>query len=192
MFRAILLLTVAVALLLGSSSNATILDGPIVNPANGHQYILLGQASWTASEAEAVTLGGHLATVNDAAEDLWLYQTFAVPEERNLWIGLNDNAVEGTFVWVDGDLSPYRHWDSAEPNNHGLNGRDEDAVHIIGAGNSSQMWNDLSRNPDPIGTYQLPHGIVEIVPEPSTALLLASGLATLAVRRRQVGPRGTL
>ena len=29
-------------------------------------------------------------------------------------------------------------------------------------------------------------------PEPSTALLLASGLVALAVRRRQIGPRGTL
>ena len=28
--------------------------------------------------------------------------------------------------------------------------------------------------------------------DPSTSLLLATGLAALAVRRRQVGPRGTL
>jgi len=185
MFRAILVLTVAVALLLGSSSNATILDGPIVNPANGHSYILLEEASWTASEAEAVTLGGHLATVNDAAEDLWLYETFAVPHNANLWIGLNDVAVEGTFVWADGDLSAYRHWDSAEPNNHGLNGRTEDSAHIFGPGNSSQMWNDLHGNPFPIGTVQPPHGIVEIVPEPATALLLAAGLAAMGVRRKR-------
>ena len=37
--------------------------GPITNPANGHDYYLLEASTWTAAEAEAVSLGGHLVTI---------------------------------------------------------------------------------------------------------------------------------
>src|SRR5262245_19715924 len=46
--------------------------GPIVNPANGHSYLLLSPSTWTAAEAESVSLGGSLATIDDAAENQWV------------------------------------------------------------------------------------------------------------------------
>ena len=62
--------THALALLAGAfltgPLTASILQGAVTNPANGHTYYLLTQNTWTASEAEAVTLGGHLVTANDA------------------------------------------------------------------------------------------------------------------------------
>ncbi len=44
------------------------------NPANGHEYLWSGQdgRSWAEAEAAAVSLGGHLVTVNDEAEMDWL------------------------------------------------------------------------------------------------------------------------
>jgi hypothetical protein len=42
-----------------------------------------------------VALGGHLVTINDAAQ-------------------------EGTFVWASGEPATYLHWYSGEPNNYGL------------------------------------------------------------------------
>ena len=55
---------------------AGILSGPAINPGPGHTYYLLTQNTWTASEAEAVTLGGHLVTINDSAENDWVLNTF--------------------------------------------------------------------------------------------------------------------
>src|SRR5438874_186435 len=68
--------------------------GPIVNPANGHTYYRLTQSNWADAESEAVSLGGHLATINDQAENDWVYATFHT-EPSGLWIGLNDAAAEG-------------------------------------------------------------------------------------------------
>jgi len=45
-------------------------------PENGHTYHLLELATWSDSEAEAVALGGHLATINDQAEQDWIWNTF--------------------------------------------------------------------------------------------------------------------
>ena len=52
------------------SRGAEVLAGPLVNPANAHHYYLLSEDTWQASERFAQELGGHLATVNDLAEQL--------------------------------------------------------------------------------------------------------------------------
>src|SRR5213078_763724 len=54
----------------------TILAGPVYNPATTHSYFLLTSSSWTDAEAVAESMGGHLVTVNDAAENDWLLSTF--------------------------------------------------------------------------------------------------------------------
>src|SRR6476619_1362742 len=61
--------------------------GPIVNPANGHTYYRLTQSNWSAAESQAISLGGHLATINDAAENDWVATTFGSPTEAwRIWI----------------------------------------------------------------------------------------------------------
>ena len=96
------------------------LSGPYRNPDNGHLYFLLGGCDWTpegfaASEAAATTLGGHLVTINDAVENNWVSSTFAnvlAPGTPGiLGIGLNDLAVEGTYVWTSGEPATYFNWD---------------------------------------------------------------------------------
>ena len=53
------------------------------------------------------------------------------------WIGLEDFAMEGKFVWASTQESPeYTHWQAGEPNNYG---RGEDCVMIK---NSSKEWID--------------------------------------------------
>lgn len=105
-----------------------VIAGPITNQANGHIYYLLASSTWTKAEAKAVTLGGHLATINDAAEDTWVFSTFGSYGgiNRNLWIGLRDTANDTTtvaanhatnFLWVSGSDAPYRNWYPGEPNN---------------------------------------------------------------------------
>ena len=166
--------------------------GPIVNPANGHQYLLLDASSWDSAEAEAQVLGGHLAAVGDAAENAWLLSTFGQFNEtnRNLWIGLTDSAIEGEFVWSNDEAVLYTNWSAGEPNNGGGSGTldpGEDWVHIWGAspsGTLDSFWNDFVDSGQGAGVG-VPYGVVEIVPEPNTLLLVGVGLTALAVSRRR-------
>ena len=82
----------------------------------GHSYVLTDAAgSWSAAEAAAVALGGHLATVNSLAENAWLNQTFSSAGE--LWLGLNLQTSSGTWTWANGEPFAYTQWSSSQPNN---------------------------------------------------------------------------
>jgi hypothetical protein len=145
---------------------AGILAGPITNDATGHYYYLLAQNSWTASHAEALRLDGDLVTIDDQAEQDWVFMTFTASNMPfcNLWIGLNDLGHDGLFTWVSGENSEYRNWDVGEPNNGGQT-QNESFVHMwaVGAPNVTPgRWNDL---PDVTEYGGIPlRGVVEVDP----------------------------
>jgi serine/threonine protein kinase len=145
--------------------------GWIVNPANGHEYRLTTGYYWGASdtsahtppdwmdaEAEAVARGGHLVTINDAAENSWLVSTFGGNVHQ--WIGLTDLGSEGAFYWASGEPVTFLNWDTGtgQPDNAHTGG--EDTVHTnhyFGATPGS--WNDLGARGN---TSRLPYrGIIE-------------------------------
>lgn len=154
-----------------AQAGPAVIEGPLVNPANGNTYYLLGQASWTASEAAAVALGGHLATINDAAENQWVYDTFTQSGtvERSLWLGINDAAVAGTFVWSSGQASGYTNFSAGQPNNYGTG---EQYAHMWSPGFVSAYgfpaatWNDYVDGVVVDGSSPL-HGVVEVDSAPS-------------------------
>jgi hypothetical protein len=116
----------------GIPDECQILAGPVIDPASGHTYYVLADMVWTASEALAVRFGGHLATINDAAENTFVSGSF--PGD-GLWIGLTDQSSEGTFAWISGQPVTFVHWASGEPNNAGGM---EDYTELSGG-----YWNDL-------------------------------------------------
>jgi hypothetical protein len=138
-----------------------------------------------------MALGGHLVTINDAAENTFVFNTFANfgGVERLLWIGLNDAAVEGTFVWASGQPVGFVNWFPGEPNGGPTDG--SDYVHMwpptafgaIAAG----FWNDSANFTSfSNGQIDVPlHGVVEVesVPEPGSFLLVLTGLALARLRR---------
>ena len=99
-----------------TESTPTVLAGPILNPATGHRYLLLDRATWTNAELAAVSLGGHLVTVNDPQENNWLLATFGNfgGVSRDLWLGLyapdECSALSNPFR----RLAEYR-WTSGQP-----------------------------------------------------------------------------
>ena len=102
-----------------SSTNVDIIAGPFLNRATDHYYYLLGTNSWTKSEQIAISLGGHLATLDDANEANWIVDTFAQYGGTNhsLWIGLT-NTAGGNFFWANGQTSLfYTNWAAAQPSN---------------------------------------------------------------------------
>ena len=104
-------------------ANADIIAGPITNPDNGHDYYLLGSDTWSNSETEAESLGGTLAIVKNAAQEDWIYSTFASHGQLNrvLWIGLHRKYPGGPFVWANGQEtnSTYQDWCETQPDNGG-------------------------------------------------------------------------
>ncbi len=129
---------------------------------NGNEYQLTsGSLSWEQAQAEAVSLGGNLVTINDAAEETWLKQTFS--NNERFWIGLTDSNQEGNFQWVSGENSSYRNWASGEPNDYKFNGNftaGEDYVQMNFGG--ARQWNDMPNSF--AGTFR---GIIEIGENPS-------------------------
>ena len=145
---------------------AGVLSGPVVNPANGHTYYLLSQGDWTSSEPQAVSLGGHLVTIDDPAENAWVFGTFSTfgGTARALWIGYDDQASEGSFAWSSGEAPVGTHWSGGQPDN-GFPGPDppgEDFVHMLWPTHpNAPSWNDFQ---DLAGVNGFPlHGVVEVV-----------------------------
>ena len=154
----------------------------ILNPANNHYYALLNPGTWAFSQSQAVALGGNLVTINNAAENDWVYATFG-GTSRPLWIGLTDQASEGNFVWISGEPVSYSNWSPGEPNDN----QGEDYAYIVEANPTLQLtpgkWNDY---PDAGDVYSLRSvsGVAElVVPEPSPLLLSAFAMAALLWRR---------
>ena len=129
--------------------------GPIVSPVNGNTYYLLEPSSWTEGEASAVALGGHLATVRSEEENEWIYSEVirAGGAVRRGWIGLNDVAEEGTFVWTSGETVSFTRWGSGEPNNA------NDVEDFTQIPWFTRDWNDNSDLPGDDACYP----VVEIV-----------------------------
>jgi len=126
----------------------SILAGPITNTANGHIYYLLAPTNWIGAWFNADRAGGRLATINDAAENAWVFDTFANygGVARNLWLGLRDSAQEGNWVWDSGDPSIYRNWAPGEPDNGGAGGNEDYVVMRGPALSSPGTWSDVSGN----------------------------------------------
>jgi hypothetical protein len=100
---------------------------------NGKYYCLTSAPlTWTAAEAEAVALGGHLVAINDAQEQAWLTSNFDLPGIEVLWIGATDAAAEGSWTWTTGEPFAYSNWGGIEPNNLG----DEDVAMMQTLGSS--------------------------------------------------------
>lgn len=174
-----------------SAFGATTIGGPLINPANNHTYFLLSESTWQDSEATAISLGGHLATIDNAAEQSWVFSNFD-GLNKNLWIGLFRPDLSSSFQWVSGAPVSYTNWLPGQPDSNVP--APEIYVHMIATNNGFNspegggFWNDI-RSPN-TGYPELNplHGVVEIapVPEPSTVLMLTTGLATVfALRRRR-------
>lgn len=85
---------------------------------NGHFYALTSQpGTWVQTEAEAIAQFGHLATITSAAEQTFLQDNFlhGLDRLRPFWIGLNDAAAEGKFVWPGGDPLIFTAWNADSP-----------------------------------------------------------------------------
>ena len=183
-----LLTTLALTVVVGGQDTqaATVLQ---TAQFNGHDYQLIGSNSggrinWTDAEAFAVSIGAHLATVNDATENEFIRSTFGPiafthPGFVSLLIGLNDVASEGTFVWSSHAPVTFTNFISGEPAG---NSADED---FIGMVVNSGKWHDIISD---FRFNDVTFGVVEIepIPLPSPIWLLGTALVGVGFSRRRI------
>jgi len=138
------------------------------NPVTDHYYALTETGmSWDMLEELAVQTGGHLVSINDAAEEEWLYSTFG---SIMFWIGLTDYPDEGEYRWTSGEPVTYLKWCPGEPTDTAGGAGSEDAVHAIPW---SQCWNDeptwITEFWDPDKQKNIPSypGVIEVETAPS-------------------------
>jgi hypothetical protein len=176
--------TAACVLLAVTCANASILTGPFANSANGHSYYLLNQNTWNASEAEAVTLGGHLATVNDLQENTFIFNTLsgwvpAAPQHRWLWIGLyEENGIEGNWKWIGGQPYGFTNWAPGQPDNNLV---DEDFAGLSLSYAPLGLWHDVSETNT---GNDVGWGVVE-VPEPASIVPACAVVSLIPFWRRR-------
>lgn len=179
----------------GGQTISVAVDAGLPSPAysfNGHYYALTRPGlNWNQAEAEAVSYGGHLVAINSQAEQDFLNAKFLPsPTNRNIyWIGMTDQAVEGTWVWSNGAPATYTNWYPNEPNN---SGNEDYAVinwHYATGGTNLGAWNDVGLNgtsvPVNAGIMELPNlnalqPTVNLIYTPTSgpSVTLAAGTAT--------------
>ena len=164
---------------------------------NGHYYALTNDwGTWEDAEPEAVSLGGHLATIDDSAENDWLTTTFAdtnpVGQDADLWnfawIGYYQDGTE--WKWSSGSAVVYTKYYKYWNNYTGTHAY----LHVEGHPDEG----DWCRNPDHDVTYDpqqatgmAPKGIIELdydpanpVPLPPSLVFLVTGLFSISGFRR--------
>ncbi len=97
----------------------------------------------------------------------------------SLWIGLNDVAVEGEFVWVSGEAVDYTNWAPGEPAG---NSPTEDYGGIFVNFGVPGEWHDLITGPD---SNDLAFGVVEIIPGPAVWWIFVPVSVMCGHRRRR-------
>jgi hypothetical protein len=105
----------------------------------GHGYYRSNSTmAWHAAKNLCENRGGHLITLNSAAEENFIYQKTAISEYG--WTGYNDEQTEGIWTWVNGEAVSYTNWNAGEPNNGGWWGGNEDQCILRLDGSTG--WND--------------------------------------------------
>lgn len=107
------------------------------SPSGGTLAYCFQDRNYAAAEFDCVAQGGHLVSIHDQATQDEVRDTAFGLLPGNWWIGLSDNALEGTFVWSDNTPLDYTAWAGGEPNNAGGN---ENCAHLWEA--AGGQWND--------------------------------------------------
>jgi len=69
--------------------------------------------TWSVAATFCADTGMHLVTIDDNGENNWVTakaKALSSGFQEGWWIGLNDQAAEGQWVWVNGSSASYRKW----------------------------------------------------------------------------------
>jgi len=101
-----------------SSDEENVAEGSFAISWSEHDYLfVLTPGNWDQAVTTCKDMGYYLVTINTAAEQNWIYSQIAPKgTSYQYWLGLNDKAFEGTWVWNAG-ASLYKNWQTGQPDN---------------------------------------------------------------------------
>ena len=104
---------------------------------------------YTADEARALCTADadflHLPIPTSQRMNTWYFNFIGTRSDRDVWLGINDSAQEGTFVDDLGNELSYTNWYRGEPNDN-LSGEDNVEMILSGRRSENKHWNDQSDN----------------------------------------------
>ena len=105
---------------------------------NGHDYMFVQTPMfWSEARSYCVSIG-HMVTIGDNLENEFVRdQAYQHGAGLAWWIGRNDQAVEGTWVWDSKETLRFDNWASGEPNNY----NNEDCAEMD---SGTGLWNDVT------------------------------------------------
>jgi hypothetical protein len=158
---------------------------------NGHSYLAVpGFEGLSCNIAYdlAQALGGYLATITSAAENDFVY---GLVNNSSFFTSYNGSgpALGGynagtpsspNWSWVTGEPWTYDNWGPGLPNYADFGSGPEDRLHYFSSVGSTpaNTWNDIYQTDGNLGGY-----VVEVVPEPSPALLIVAALMVGGCRK---------
>ena len=95
---------------------------PFWFPILGAEYSLIRDNcvnTWDKSKAGCQLFGGEMASITSQEAKDAIRAHFENHSPTKIWIGLNDKANEGTYVWDKGETFQWSSWASNEPDNDG-------------------------------------------------------------------------
>lgn len=162
--------------------------------ANGHCYRVIwtdSVISWDSASAAAQQAGGFLATITSNEEDAFvadLVSQCSYPGGFGPWLGGyqdRQNPRRGgpadNWTWVAGDSAMwgYTNWNSGTPDDcYGWHSEP-----YLGYSVGNRRWNDLRGAGDGIRSYVV-ETVAQAAPEPSSILVLLSGIGALGWLKR--------
>ena len=116
------------------------------------QYMLYSEdVSWDEAERRCTELGGHLATIKDAADYEKLCQLLADSNAQYVWIGAY-RGDDGQIKWLDGKEHDFYAWAQGKPSmTDSYDGAAENYIMLVKQADGTWLYNDS--RPDPMAQY---------------------------------------
>ncbi|XP_073334454.1 uncharacterized protein [Pagrus major] len=105
-------------------------------------YTSTGKKNWRKGREYCQSKGADLAIIKTQEEMIFINGLYS--SDKEVWIGLTDEGVEGNWKWVDGSPLTTTFWGKNQPNS--FDGRNQDCVEFRHQATGNGDWNDESCN----------------------------------------------
>ncbi|XP_068445062.1 CD209 antigen-like isoform X1 [Clinocottus analis] len=101
-------------------------------------FTSVGKSNWSLARDYCIKKGADLAVIKSEEEMRFINNLYS--NDKEVWIGLTDEGIEGHWKWVDGTPMTTAYWGKDQPNSY--DGRNQDCVEFWHSTAGRGNWND--------------------------------------------------